>query len=69
MSNSHIVNVEVKLRPQESTDRLIKRFLKKCKKQDIIKEYLSKVSFYQTRSQKVRAKRARNKYLRNFEKL
>ena len=33
-------NLEVKLKKNESVDHLIKRSIKKCKKQDIIKEYL-----------------------------
>jgi ribosomal protein S21 len=64
----HVINVEVKAKPNESSDRLIKRFIKKCKKQDIVKEYLGRVSFAQTRSQKLRAKRLKNKYLRKIDK-
>lgn len=65
----HIVNVEVKLKPNESSDRLIKRFIKKVKKHDIIREHLDHVSFAQTRSQKLRAKRIKNKYLRKINKI
>lgn len=60
-------NVEVKAKQGESADKLIKRFLKKVKKQDIIKEYLDRVSFFRTPSQKRRWKRAKNKFLREKE--
>jgi len=63
-----IVNVEVKLRPDESSEKLIKRFIKKCKNSNIIKEHLEHTSFAQTRSQKLRAKRLKNKYLRKIDK-
>lgn len=66
---SRAVNVQVVLRPGESADKLIKRFVKKCKKQDILKEHLEKVSFFRTNSQKRRSKRAKNKRLKeNLEK-
>jgi ribosomal protein S21 len=60
------VNVEVVLKPNESTDRLIKRFLKKVKKSDIIKEYLEKTVF-RTPSQKRRWKKAKSRHLRQKE--
>lgn len=60
-------NIEVKAKPGESTDKLIKRFLKKVKKQEIIKEYLDRVSFFRTKSQKKRWKRAKNKFLKEKE--
>lgn len=64
MRRSKSVNVEVKLRPGENSDKLIKRFLKKCKKTEIIKEYLEKVSFFRSPSEKRKQKRAKNKHLR-----
>lgn len=60
-------NIEVKAKPGESTDKLIKRFLKKVKKQEIIKEYLDRVSFFRSPSQKRRWKRAKNKFLKEKE--
>lgn len=60
-------NVEAVLRHGESTERLIKRFFKKCKKQEIIKEHLEKVSYARTRSQKKRDKILKNKHLRKIE--
>jgi len=64
----HIVNVEVQLKPGEEQERFLKRFLKKSKKCDIVKEYLLQTAFAQTKSQKLRAKRLKNKYLRKIEK-
>lgn len=58
------INVSVELRPGESSDRLIKRFVKKCKSEDIVREYLGKISFYKTRSEKKRDKIRKNQYLR-----
>jgi ribosomal protein S21 len=62
------VNVEVRLRNGESQEKLIKRFFKKCKKEDIIKEYLAKTSFFKTRRQKKRERYLRNKHIRQFQK-
>lgn len=67
MKSNCPVNVEVILKPGESSDKLIKRFIKKCKKSEIIKEHLEKVSFFLTPSQKRRAKRAKNRHLREKE--
>ena len=63
------VNVEVELRPGESSDKLIKRFFKKVKKTEIIKEYLEKTAYAKTKSQKKRDKRLKNRNLRRIEKL
>jgi ribosomal protein S21 len=63
MKSNCPVNVEVVLKPGESTDKLIKRFLKKVKKSDIIKEHLEKTVF-RTPSQKRRWKRAKNRHFR-----
>jgi ribosomal protein S21 len=62
------VNVEVRLRDGESQEKLVKRFFKKCKKEDIIKEYLSKTSFFKTRTQKKRERYLKNKHIRKFQK-
>ena len=40
-------------------DTLIRRFLKKCKKERIVKEYTEKTSYYKSKSQKKREKRDR----------
>ncbi len=62
-------NLEVRLKPGESIDKLIKRFIKKCKKEEIVKEHLEKVSYFKSPSQKRRAKRAKNKHLKNKEEM
>ena len=38
---------------------LIRRFLKKCKKERVVKEYTEKTSYYKSKSQKKREKRDR----------
>ena len=58
-----VINVEVKLREGESQDKLLKRFLKKCKKAEIVREYCEKTMFFETKSQKKREKRRRSKFL------
>lgn len=60
------VNIEAKLRPGETSERLIKRFFKKCKKHDIVREYLNKTSYFRTKRQKKREKVLRNKHIRSF---
>lgn len=62
MSRSKVFNVEVLPRPNEPVDKLIKRFFKKCKKQEIIKEYLDKTSFARSKSQKRKEKERNNEY-------
>ena len=41
-------------------EALIRRFLKKCKKERIVKEYVEKTSYYKSKSQKRREKRDRS---------
>ena len=40
-------------------EALIRRFLKKCKKERVVKEYIEKTSYYKSKSQKRREKRNR----------
>lgn len=63
-----VINVEETLREGESQERLIKRFFKKCKKEDIIREHLEKTSYHKTRREKRREKDLRSKHIRKFEK-
>ena len=63
-----ITKVEVFPRRDESFEKMLKRFIKKCKKQEIIKEHLEKTSFHKTKSQKRRDKIEKNKYLRKKAK-
>jgi ribosomal protein S21 len=61
---SAAINVEVKNTHNDPTEKIIKKFFKKCRKQDILREYLDKTSFFLTKSQKRRNKRLKNKFLR-----
>ena len=52
-----------KPRRNDGTDQseiLIRRFIKKCKKERIVKEYVEKTSYHKTKSQKRREKRSRS---------
>lgn len=62
-------NIECTLRDGESAEKLIRRFFKKCKKQEIIREHLEKVSYYRSPSRKRRDKIQKNKHLRKIEEL
>jgi ribosomal protein S21 len=57
------INVEVFPYDGEPQDKLLKRFLKKCKKEKVTEEFLEKTSFAMTRSQKKRAKRKKRQQL------
>jgi small subunit ribosomal protein S21 len=54
------INVEVRLRERETTDKLIRRFIKKCKKEKIIEEYRAK-AFYEKPSMIKKRKKLRRK--------
>ena len=60
-----VYNVEVRARKDESGERLLKRFSKKCKKNDIVREYLDRVTCFKTNRQKKREKSEKIKWLRN----
>jgi ribosomal protein S21 len=60
-------NVIVRLRHGESSERLIKRFVRKCKKERIVETYKEKTSYYIKPS--VREKMKRKKALREHQKL
>ena len=60
-------NVKVELRPRESAERLIRRFIKKCKKERIIETYRTKTSYYIKPSVKRRIKH--EKAIREQQKL
>lgn len=61
------MSIEVRLKPGEHFEKMLKRFIKKVKKHAIIEEYVQKTMFHMTKSQKKRAKRAKNKFLRMKE--
>ena len=50
------------------SEREIKKFFKKVKKQDIIQEYIDKTSFAMSKSQKRREKIRKNAFFRNKTK-
>lgn len=54
------INVEVKLRPGESTERMIRRFTKKVKKDGILEEFKDR-RYYEKPSKAKRMKKIRRK--------
>lgn len=63
------VNVQVVSKPGEPPEKLIRRFLKKCKKENIVREHLGKVSYFKNKREKKREKAAKNrKFKSKFEK-
>ena len=54
------VNVEVELRERETTEKLIRRFIKKCKKEKIVEEYRAR-THYEKPSTIKRRNKARSK--------
>ncbi len=65
---SRAVNVEVKLKKGESQEKLLRRFSKKCKKTEVVREHLDKTSHFKTKREKRREKTERSKWLRNKHK-
>ena len=59
-------NVVVKLRRGESPERLVKRFIKKCKKQKVVETYRARTDHYIKPS--VKRKMKRKKAIRLREK-
>ena len=57
------LNFEVIEKPGESTDKLIKKFLKKTSRSRIVQNYLEKM-YFQSDSSKGRNKRSRKKYIK-----
>lgn len=60
-------NVQVDLRPKETTESLIRRFVAKVKKEGIIREVKSK-EFHLTKSQKKRVKKAKARVAKIIER-
>ena len=63
------INVSVKARRNEHPERLIRRFIKKCKKEKIVEKYRERTEFYEKPSIKKRNKRRRAARLREIEEL
>jgi len=60
-------NIRVELKRGESPERLIRRFIKKCKKEKIVETYRTKTDYYIKPS--VRRKLKRKKAIREQQKL
>ena len=61
------VNVRVILRRGETSERLIRRFIKKCKRERVVETYRSRTDYYIKPS--VKKKLKREKAIREQEKL
>ncbi len=60
-------NVEVQARPGESVEKLLKRFTKKCKSENIIKEYIDKTLYFKSKKQRRRSKLLKAIWFRNLD--
>ena len=60
----HIINCEVNADKNLDFEKMLKKFNKKVKKSNILAEHVEKTLYFKTRSQKLRAKRLRNKFIR-----
>ena len=59
-------NIRVDLRRGESNERLIRRFIKKCKKERILETYRQKVDYYvkPSKKRKMKSQKARRERLK-----
>jgi ribosomal protein S21 len=62
-----VVNAQVDLRPKETSESLIRRFLTKVKKEGIVREVKAK-EYHLTKSQKRRLKKAKAKVTKIIER-
>ena len=60
-------NVSVHLRRGETSERLVRRFIKKCKREKVVEEYRSRTDYYIKPA--VKKKLKREKAIREQEKL
>tara|TARA_Y100000034_G_C6821457_1_gene369999 strand:- start:735 stop:956 length:222 start_codon:yes stop_codon:yes gene_type:complete len=60
-------NIKVELRRNETSERLIRRFVKKCKKERVIETYRDRTGYYVKPS--VKRKIKRQKAIREQQKL
>jgi len=58
-------NVVLYPREGELFEKFLKRFMKKCKKQEVLKEWYEKNYYFKSKSQKRREKTRRNKFLQS----
>jgi|TARA_R110000744_G_scaffold221498_1_gene340499 ribosomal protein S21 len=63
------VNVEVTQRPNESPERMIKRFIKKVKKEGLLDEWREKYMFFEKPTDKRRRKKKeRNRVIKRLQR-
>ena len=62
------INVEVRLRDGESTERLIRRFIKKAKKEGIVDQYKERMYYEKPSDTKRHAKRKSKRIAREAQK-
>ena len=63
------INVSVRARRNEHPEKLIRRFIKKCKKEKVVEKYRERTEFYEKPSIKKRNKRRRAARARVIEEL
>jgi len=63
------VNVSVRARGREPAEKLIRRFIRKCKKEKIVERYRERHDHYVKPSEKRRIKRRKAKRLRELDEL
>ena len=63
------INVSVKARRNEHPERLIRRFIKKCKKEKVVEKYRERTEFYQKPSVRKRIKMRKAARMREIERL
>ena len=61
------VNISVRARRNESSERLIRRFIRKCKKDGVVERYRERCTAYVKPSEKKRIKRQKAERLRQRE--
>ena len=62
------INVEIELRDRESTERLIRRFIKKVKKDGILEEYRERRYYKKKSDVKREGKKRRKRIARELQK-
>lgn len=60
-------NVFVKSRRNEYPEKLIRRFIRKCKKEKVVEKYRERTEYYEKPSAKRRKKRIRAQRMREVE--
>lgn len=63
-----VTNVEVELRDHESFDKLVKRFIRKCKKEEILEEYRKTLTYDKPSTKKRKERKERKRLLEYLER-